>query len=96
MLSQTLQPLSHALPVIPYHHHLASSSSRVTLTLLIAHQSKFCRKLVVIAMLRYDISELREMGGGAEMRAAEAVERNRSVSLRRVKTWPQLMCCALI
>ena len=49
MLSQTLQPLSHVLPLILYHHHLTSSSSRVTLMLLIAHQSKFCRKLVVIA-----------------------------------------------
>ena len=35
------------------------------------------------------------MGGGAEMQAAEAAERNQSVSLCRVKTWPQLMCCAL-
>ena len=47
-------------------------------------------------MLRYDISELWETGGGAEMWAAEAVERNWSVSLHRVKTWPQLMCCALV
>ena len=46
-------------------------------------------------MLRYDILELREMGRGAEMCAAEAAERNQSVSLCRVKTWPQLMCCAL-
>ena len=45
-------------------------------------------------MLRYDISELQETGGGAEMQAVEAAERNRSVSLCRVKTWPQLMCCA--
>ena len=36
------------------------------------------------------------MGGGAEMWAVEAAERNRSVSLHRVKTWPQLMCCALV
>ena len=36
------------------------------------------------------------MGGGVEMRAAEAVERNWNVSLCRVKTWPQLMCCALV
>ena len=47
-------------------------------------------------LLRYDMSELRETGRGVEMQAAEAAERNRSVSLRRVKTWPQLMCCALI
>ena len=38
----------------------------------------------------------RKWAGGAEMRAAEAAERNRSVSLCRVKTWPQLMCCALV
>ena len=47
-------------------------------------------------LLRYDISELWEMGGGAEMQAVEAVEQNWSVSLCRVKTWPQLMCCALV
>ena len=47
-------------------------------------------------VLRYDILELREMGRGAEMQAAEVAERNWSVSLHRVKTWPQLMCCALI
>ena len=49
-----------------------------------------------VLLLRYDISELWEMGGGVEMQAAEATERNRSVSLCRVKTWPQLMCCALV
>ena len=49
-----------------------------------------------VILLRYDISELREMGRGAEMQAVEAAERNRSVSLCRVKTWPQLMCCALV
>ena len=47
-------------------------------------------------LLRYDMSELWEMGRGVEMWAVEAAERNRSVLLRRVKTWPQLMCCALI
>ena len=57
------------------------------MTMKMAH-SKF--------LLRYDISELRETGGGAEMQAAEAVEWNWSVSLCRVKTWPQLMCCALV
>ena len=36
------------------------------------------------------------MVGGVEMWAAEAAERNQSVSLCRVKTWPQIMCCALI
>ena len=47
-------------------------------------------------LLRYDIAELQEMGGGVEMQTAEAAERNWSVSLHRVKTWPQLMYCALI
>ena len=36
------------------------------------------------------------MGRGAEMQAAVAAERNQSVLLRRVKTWPQLMCCDLV
>ena len=49
-----------------------------------------------VILLRYDMSELWETGGGAEMQAAEAAERNQSVSLHRVKTWPQLMCCALV
>ena len=30
------------------------------------------------------------------MQTVEAAERNQSVSLHRVKTWPQLMCCAPI
>ena len=34
-----------------------------------------------VILLRYDMSELWETGGGAEMRAAEAAERNWSVSL---------------
>ena len=42
------------------------------------------------------MSELWETGGGAEMRTVEAAEMNWSVSLHRVKTWPQLMCCALV
>ena len=46
-----------------------------------------------VILLRYDMSELWEMGRGVEMQAAE---RNWSVSLCRVKTWPQLMCCALV
>ena len=45
-----------------------------------------------VILLRYDILELRGTGRGVEMRAAEAAERNQSVSLHRVKTWPQLMC----
>ena len=49
-----------------------------------------------VILLRYDISELWDMDGGVEMWAAEAAERNQSVLLHRVKTWPQLMCCALI
>ena len=49
-----------------------------------------------VILLRYDMLELREMGRGAEMWAVEAAERNQSVLLHRVKTWPQLMCCALI
>ena len=52
--------------------------------------------LCFLFLLRYDISELWEMGGGVEMRAVEVVERNWSVLLHRVKTWPQLMCCALV
>ena len=39
------------------------------------------------SLLRYGMSELQETGGGAEMWAVEAVERNWSVSLHRVKTW---------
>ena len=50
----------------------------------------------ILLMLRYNISELQEMGRGVEMRAAEAAEWNQSVSLHRVKTWPQLMCCTLV
>ena len=45
-------------------------------------------------LLRYEMLEL--LGRGAEMQAVEAVERNQSVSLHRVKTWPQLMCCVLV
>ena len=58
------------------------------------HGSEMSGEFVIL--LRYDISELQEMDGGAEMRAAEAAERNRNVLLCRVKTWPQLMCCALV
>ena len=47
-------------------------------------------------VLRYDILELWEMGRGAENVAVEAAEQNQSVSLCRVKTWPQLMCYALV
>ena len=44
-----------------------------------------------VILLRYDMSELWETGRGVE-----AAERNWSVSLCRVKTWPQLVCCALV
>ena len=37
-----------------------------------------------VILLGYDMSELWEMGKGAEMWTAEAVERNRNVSLCRV------------
>ena len=46
-----------------------------------------------VILLKYDMSELRERGGA---QAAEATEKNQNVSLCRVKTWPQLMCYALI
>ena len=68
--------------------------ARCTSTGFQRHGSEMSGEFVIL--LRYDISELWEMGGGAEMWAVEAVEKNRSVSLCRVKTWPQLMCCALI
>ena len=51
---------------------------------------------IILHLLRYDMSELQEMGRGVEIWAAEAAERNWNVSLHRVKTWPQLMCYALI
>ena len=54
------------------------------------------RIILLLVLLSYEISELQETGGDAEMQAAEAAERNRSVSLHRVKTWPQLMCCAFV
>ena len=47
-------------------------------------------------LLRNDILELQKTGRGVEMQAVEVAERNRSVLLCRVKTWPQLMCCALV
>ena len=60
------------------------------------HEQLYIIEVRRITLLRYDISELQEMGRGVEMWAAEAAERNRSVSLHRVKTWSQLMCYALI
>ena len=45
-----------------------------------------------VILLRYGTAELQEMGGGAECR----VWKSWNVSLHRVKTWPQLMCCALV
>ena len=58
------------------------------------HGSEMSGEFVILS--RYDMSELQEMGRGVEMQAAEAAERNWSVSLCRVKNWPQLMCCGLV
>ena len=68
--------------------------ARCTSTGFQRHGSETSGEFVIL--LRYDILELWETGRGAEMQAAEVVEKNQSVSLCRVKTWPQLMCCALI
>ena len=68
--------------------------ARCTSTGFRRHGSETSGEFVIL--LRYDMLELQEMGRGVEMRAAEAAERNQSVSLHRVKTWPQLMCCALV
>ena len=73
---------------------LLFEGARCTSTGFLRHGSEMSGEFVIL--LRYDMSELWEMGRGAEMQGAEAVERNRSVSLHRVKTWPQLMCCALV
>ena len=64
--------------------------ARCTSTGFQRHGSEMSGEFVIL--LRYDILELQETGGGAEMQAAEAVEKNWSVSLCRVKTWPQLVC----
>ena len=60
------------------------------------HGSETSGEFVILLRYIYDISELWETGRGTEMLAAEVAERNWSVSLCRVKTWPQLMCCALV
>ena len=73
---------------------LLFEGARCTSTGFRRHGSETSGEFVIL--LRYDILELRETGRGAEMRAAEAAERNQSVSLCRVKSWPQLMCCALV
>ena len=73
---------------------LLFEGARCTSTGFRRHGSETSGEFVIL--LRYDILELQEMGGGVEMWVAEAMERNRSVSLCRVKTWPQLMCCALV
>ena len=78
----------------PYIKQKKNRIGSVEMIQLTDNSSTIC--LYSECLLRYDISELQETGGGAEMRAAEAAERNLSVSLHRVKTWPQLMCCALI
>ena len=58
------------------------------------HGSEMSGEFVIL--LRYDMAELQEMNGGCGMWTAEAAEWNRSVSLCRLKTWPQVMCCALV
>ena len=73
---------------------LLFKGARCTSTGFWRHGSETSGEFVIL--LRYDILELQETGGGAEVQAAEAAERNRSISLCRVKTWPQLMCCALV
>ena len=73
---------------------LLFEGARCTSTGFWRHGSETSDEFVIL--LRYDILELQEMGRGVEMQAVEAAERNRSVPLCRVKTWPQLMCCALI
>ena len=73
---------------------LLFEGARCTSTGFRRHGSEMSGEFVIL--LRYDISELWEMGGGVEMQAVEAAEWNQSVSLCRVKTWPQLMCCALV
>ena len=73
---------------------LLFKGARCTSTGFRRHGSETSGEFVIL--LRYDISELQETGGGAEVQAAEAAERNWSVLLHRVKTWPQLMCCALV
>ena len=73
---------------------LLFEGARCTSTGFQRHGSETSGEFVML--LRYDILELQETGRGVEMQAMEAAEMNQSVSLRRVKTWPQLMCCALI
>ena len=73
---------------------LLFKGARCTGTGFWRHGSEMSGEFVIL--LRYDMLELWEMGGGVEMQAAEAAERNQGISLHRVKTWPQLMCCALI
>ena len=74
---------------------MTNNSLKNNYTAVLGSKSRLGPDLDQTWMLRYDISELWEMGRGAEMQAVEAAERNWSVSLHRVKTWPQLMCCAL-
>ena len=73
---------------------LLFEGARCTSTGFWRHGSETSGEFVIL--LRYDMLELQETGRGAEMWTVEAVERNQSVSLCRVKTWPQLMCCALV
>ena len=82
------------------HCLILTRMSREDMVMLVAQNSEpeviGIRDVYETIVLRYDISELQETGGGAENVAAEAAEQNRSVSLHRAKTWPQLMCCALV
>ena len=83
------------------HHHKITSPTMAA-TPLYREVIFFFNSIMMTAapsgcqLLRYDMLELQEMGRGVEMQAVEAAERNRSVLLHRVKTWPQLMCCALV
>ena len=77
-----------------FRKSLLFEGARCTSTGFRRHGSEMSDEFVIL--LRYDMAELWEMGRGAEMQTVEAAERNQSVSLRRVKTWPQLMCCVLI
>ena len=67
-----------------FRKSLLFEGARYTSTGFQRHGSETSGEFVIL--LRYDMSELWETGRGAEMRAAEAAERNWSVLLCRVKT----------
>ena len=56
--------------------------------------NKFFSMLKFHVKIRY--SGATENGWGCRMQTAEVAEWKQSVSLCRVKTWPQPMCCAII